>query len=265
MLALILCVLWISGAARAAGVPEWQSDWGEETCSLLRIPDQDEAIVLAIRRAPGSERTVVALLSDRWASAAAEDAPGVTLSLDPGGTLPAEAYYVPLGRRGPELALRVTGRAFLDRLASAATLTVSQDGVILATYSLPHAAAAIRSLRDCERSALVERGIDYESWAALRSGPVASVDLGEMVMNSDLPIAAYRGGNGSARLVVRLAVDASGKPSDCAVIRKTERFALDSRICQLFLRKARFDPAIDDGGAAVAAPFTTDIRIYVGP
>jgi TonB family protein len=257
----LVLALAMSPAPAAAG-PAWQSDWADETCSLVRVPDSDTSTVLFIRRSPGNERTLVSLLSRASVRPRAEDARGVTLSLDPAGAIPGEAYYSQDRSRSPELALSVSGRAFLDQLSAAKALTVSRDGAPIAAYDLPHVAAAVKSLRECERSVLVERGVDPDSWAALRSGPVPSVNLGKLVFDSTISVEAFRGG-GSGTVVVRLAVDTTGKPTDCTVIKKTGGFSLDRRLCRLFLGKARFQPAIGADGTPVAAPFTTDIRLYV--
>jgi hypothetical protein len=130
----------LASAPLAAAAPSsWQSDWGDDSCSLIRAPDGPNAIRMSINSTPGDDAIWIRLVHKRWAwsSGTARD---IELSLDPGGVVPAEAFYSQARVEGPVLALSVPGRVFLDQLAAARSLSVRQRGRPLASYTLPSAA-----------------------------------------------------------------------------------------------------------------------------
>jgi len=75
------------------------------------------------------------------------------------------------------------------------------------------------------------------------------------VKEQDFPSAAKAKGNhGAVRFV--LAIDAGGSVYRCDIV-KTSGFALlDQQTCALMLRKAKFDPAMDQSGTAAASEWS---------
>lgn len=63
---------------------------------------------------------------------------------------------------------------------------------------------------------------------------------------------------GTARFV--LDISPSGKVSDCRITSSTGHGALDDATCRLITRRARFDPATDASGQAVAGTYSSSIR-----
>lgn len=62
------------------------------------------------------------------------------------------------------------------------------------------------------------------------------------------PVARRAKQEGTTRY--ELAVDASGVPTSCKIIKSSGYQALDDRTCELVLKRARFNPARDDAGNA---------------
>ena len=58
----------------------------------------------------------------------------------------------------------------------------------------------------------------------------------------------------------RVSVGASGKVENCSVTRSSGVSALDEATCQLVSRRARFDPAKNDQGRAVAGNYSGAVR-----
>ena len=58
----------------------------------------------------------------------------------------------------------------------------------------------------------------------------------------------------------RLSVGASGKVEGCSVTRSSGVSALDEATCQLIQRRARFDPAKNGDGRAVAGSYSSAVR-----
>jgi TonB family protein len=59
------------------------------------------------------------------------------------------------------------------------------------------------------------------------------------------------------KVAVKLSLDKNGKPTSCAVVLSSGFEALDSRTCELALANARFNPARDASGKAVASTYTS--------
>ncbi|MDB5719480.1 MAG: hypothetical protein JWP15_98 [Alphaproteobacteria bacterium] len=240
----------------AVAAPSWQADWGDNVCSLIRAAEDPNAIILRIDSVPGTDLISVNLQHKKWAWASEGQAADVALALDPGGVVPAKAAYSPNPLdRHPALTLQVTGRFFLGQLAAARSLTVTQHGRPLASFTLPLAAQAVSSLRACQRDALTSWGIDADAWFKLRSAPVAKQDLASLIGIDDYPSKALNGGV-SGRVVIRLSVDATGTPTGCVATMSSDS-SFDRDTCALFMKRARFRPALDAEGRPVAAPLVT--------
>lgn len=67
-----------------------------------------------------------------------------------------------------------------------------------------------------------------------------------------------RGYSGVASFSLR--VDSSGRVSSCTITRSTGHAALDDATCRLLERRARFDPARDTSGKAVAGSFSSSVN-----
>ncbi len=69
---------------------------------------------------------------------------------------------------------------------------------------------------------------------------------------------ARRGLSGIARF--RLAIAADGKVTDCTITGSTGHSELDQATCALVARRARFEPARDNRGEAVAGQYQSTVR-----
>lgn len=67
------------------------------------------------------------------------------------------------------------------------------------------------------------------------------------------PVALRHGRSGIVSLL--LGVSSGGRVTSCAVTETTGFAPLDAKTCDLFARRARFDPARDASGAAIASDF----------
>ena len=62
-----------------------------------------------------------------------------------------------------------------------------------------------------------------------------------------------------------LAVDAAGVPTNCTIIKSSGHQILDDRTCELVMKRARFNPARDDAGNAVAGTFRHQVWWQLAP
>lgn len=92
------------------------------------------------------------------------------------------------------------------------------------------------------------------------------LNLPELVTSDDYPTAAVMAEEeGSVEVVLK--VDAKGDLADCVVITSSGSAALDAQTCRLFWLRAKFEPARDASGKAVAGAFSQRItwRLEGGP
>ncbi len=82
---------------------------------------------------------------------------------------------------------------------------------------------------------------------------------GTWVVTSDYPTEALRQG-AEGITGFRLAIDPQGKVADCAIVSTSGSPALDEATCQQVTRRARFTPAKDAAGKAVAGSFASRVR-----
>lgn len=89
--------------------------------------------------------------------------------------------------------------------------------------------------------------------------PIPASNPGTWVTPMDYPSAALRA---EAEGVVgfRLGVDASGVPTACAITRSSGDATLDETACRLMQARARFTPATDAKGAAIAGSWSSAVR-----
>lgn len=91
------------------------------------------------------------------------------------------------------------------------------------------------------------------------SGVRAIGNRGAWITTDDYPAAALRAEDeGVVSLTVQVGSD--GRVTGCSVTASSGSATLDSAACRLYQRRARFEPARDDGGNAVATSYNDRVR-----
>lgn len=99
----------------------------------------------------------------------------------------------------------------------------------------------------------------FEILLALQTASAKPIDPGTWIAASDYPTEALASqAQGTVR--VTLEVDADGRPTACAIAKSSEFPILDSTTCDLLMQRARFKPARDDKGNAVAGDHSQNVR-----
>jgi TonB family protein len=89
--------------------------------------------------------------------------------------------------------------------------------------------------------------------------PVPKGNPGLWVMTEDYPPSALREeAEGAVRFT--LTVDATGVPTACEITQSSGRPDLDDATCRLIAERARFEPAKDSRGRAVAGSYANTVR-----
>lgn len=85
------------------------------------------------------------------------------------------------------------------------------------------------------------------------------INLSEVFASANYPFfAKVRGDEGRLRFVVT--VDASGIAKECVIVEEAEAETLNQPTCDLIMAQARFEPARDRRGRAIAASFSRPVK-----
>jgi TonB family protein len=244
-----------STAAAAAEPAKWNIDYEDSGCALYQL-EGSARTGLTFRRTPGNSLTMINLAGPDWRKVSPKRAKGMTVSVDPGGDLEGDMFFSPAGLQGPVLALKVPEPAFPERLANATSLTLHEGKRPARTFTLRDIKKAVAALRECETDGMRRWGIDPAAWFALRSPPQPVATPASVVRDDDYPLEAVRNGF-TGKVIVRLTVDASGRAVKCAPVGTSGHVILDQQTCAIFLRRLKFQPAVNVAGQAVPAPYVT--------
>jgi TonB family protein len=249
-------------AAYAEPPPGWQVEWAEGVCSVTRSLPEGGA--LKVQLTPGNARASLSITGSGVGRITGRQRKRLGLWLDPGGAFPAEPNYLSSAfPEGPFLSFGSEEPSMLDRLAQARSVSVRSGPRTLFDFPLPAAAQAVAALRDCERAGLVHHGIDPDAWRALKSVPRLTIPLLNLVHYQDYPAEAAAAG-ASGTVVVRVSVDAAGKPSKCDWIARSGSEPLDRVTCKILMERARFHPAINASGKPAPSYFVTKMTWRTG-
>ncbi len=81
-------------------------------------------------------------------------------------------------------------------------------------------------------------------------------DIRTLFSADDYPASALAQGD-VGTVQAKLTVDATGRVSSCAIVRSSGHDSLDSATCRILERRARFTPARDAAGKAIASTLVT--------
>jgi protein TonB len=246
---LSLALVWpTSSAATPSQKAKWVSDWGDQRCALIRETGGSNPTVLVVRTVPGSMHSELWLLDPNWTGRTLQPGSEVAITLRPSGiTVKERAFGVALaGRKG--FAVSNLDSAFLKNFAGSTSVLMTQRQRELAEIPVPNSAGAFATLLKCEAEVLKSWGYDPQVIASLQSPPTPSNNPATWISNSDYPDEAIRAGLSGA-VLVRLNIGADGAASDCILVEGSGHPLLDSRTCSLFLKRARFKPAVAADGS----------------
>ena len=243
--------------AGAAQQPAWQVDWGEENCSLIRLPGRGTPYAIALRMLPGSDWGAM-FVSDRGFSIPPASVDGVALA--PSGRT--FALY------NGNVETRIFGvhryyglpPEFWEVLGGSNALQLRHGARTMGEVALTQTAAAVRMLQQCISHRLQDWGIDEAAWRAQGRHPAALNRLG--IDDRDYPSQAIdRSLEG--RVIVRVNIDAEGRPTACAPVVSSNVRPMDNAACHAAMTRGRFVPALDAAGAPTAAQYVTSIMFLM--
>lgn len=246
----------MAASALAAPPPEpdrlqWEVKWDDASCSLTRRRAGEHPMSFHIALWPTSR--TMSLRIDLEGLEGRGTKPEIELFFSPDeAPLPLNFH---LGREESwNHLIAVADMSFLDRLARARSLSFGHPGVYPA-IDLGDAAKAVASLRACREEILRDWGVDEAALEALRRQPELEIPPS---LRLDL---SHKGDTrpwADRRLLSRLDLTSEGRVTGCKIVAGSRGSESDAKICDLWLRKARFKPALGADGAPAAARILID-------
>lgn len=145
-----------------------------------------------------------------------------------------------------------------SRLQSTGRLRVTNRGNSV-DFIVTDIAALGRALNACVSDLLVQWGFSLQQQAELASFPVPKKDIYSYVKSDDYPSSAIARG-ASGKVDFHLVVGTDGRPKSCFVDRSSGHVDLDGASCQVYLKRARFSPALNNAGHPIEAPYAITLR-----
>lgn len=258
MLSRIIVAASIATAAAApAAIPDvkgkWIVDFEEDQCTVLRKTEGSQS-VFGFRTLPGSNAFQIVVIDPAMKSLA--DLPAsslVDVILSAGSSQLTGSASIIEYKMGWAISVAELDTAALDQLAAASSFELKHGAKRLFRSNLPSSTrAAVERLRWCEDGILRTWGIDPAERVGLRKPPKPIERIVSVFREQDYPGEALRKGV-SGRVIARLTVGPDGRVANCVPVSSSGDASLDRTTCRILTSRARFEPALGEAGAPVAA------------
>jgi TonB family protein len=243
--------------AAAPGAPSgWEWDQEAPICVLRQqVPTQSASI--EVRRTPGNDETVVRLVLPVGSKIGGGTFRDGEVTLEPGGRSVAGVVAF-RGRDGrPQLQATTPDPTFIQHLASATMLEISQRRIGSVQLPIASAADALDALQHCEDSKMLSWGVDPRAWRALQARPQPYDDPRNRFTADDYPRDAVAQ-HIEADAITRVDVSAGGDVIGCKQLNAGSYRGFEQAACRV-MKRARFRPARDANGQSVSAPIMYDV------
>jgi hypothetical protein len=232
----------------------WQWDDNANRCELTQ-QDPNSRMELEVSQYPASDQIRVSIADIRLKIADYKSLSGVTLALKPGRSyVGAARLYPPTDKLAALVSVEVSDDQILEDFAKASTVVISSEKMTPIDRPVRAADAAAQALRHCADQRMSRWGIDPAYWHGLQKRPHPIKPLGSLLSQDDYP-PGYALNGVSGGVLLRLTVDIDGRVKDCVSLnRRADRYVLQN-VCGKMKLAARFEPALDENGRKVEAPF----------
>ena len=146
-----------------------------------------------------------------------------------------------------------------ERFAAISYLSVGKKQrapLILETGALEKPFAALSA---CTDNLVESWGFDIQKEKTLQRRATPKDDYTSWIRTMDYPVDMLRAGQ-PAIVQFRLDVDATGTVTACHILETTRPKAFDDAVCHSMMKRASFEPAIDNEGKPVASYFRRTVR-----
>ena len=147
--------------------------------------------------------------------------------------------------------------------ATTEVISVSVPGEVQESFAVPGFGAALKVMDQCVVDLGRHWGISAEELRRMSTPPKAFRSLNRYFTSDDYPMKALKD-DATGRTNVRIAVDETGRPTDCVVMKPSGNKMLDSETCRILLERARFQPAMDVNGKPMKSVVVTAVNWIIG-
>lgn len=149
-----------------------------------------------------------------------------------------------------------------DQLAAIEWVAFERRGGRRLVLELPQFAQAMKALETCTEELVSHWNIDVEAHRSLTRLPIPENSPGSWLRAEDYPVGLLsKGAQGIVHF--RLDVDATGKVTGCHIQRSTRPEGFDKVVCEKISQRAKFEPALDRGGKAIASFYRSTVRFML--
>lgn len=255
---------------------KWVLNYSEDSCRLARaFGKSDDKVLLVLDQFMPSGMLDVSLIGKRLGRFSNNH---VSLIATFGPGLPAgQSLDAITGKVGPEntTILMIGGRDLLNRppVKGASDelfpVTTAQEAAITELHIVADArrfnlrtgsmGPPLAEMRTCMADLVKAWGLDPVQQEALTKRAIPVTSLRKWLTPSDYPKGPLAIG-ASAIVRFRIMVGADGLPTKCAIQQATLSPEFTKLTCDLLMRRARFNPALDGEGKPVASFYTNSVR-----
>ena len=258
----------------------WTADFGDDYCRLVRtFSDGKDEVSLALERTQPGAFLKILLVGDGVSTFRGADQIGYTFL--PSGTERETRYVRSETSDGKQFlsfdALTLAPFAFtpgtppppyrrdaeLDtaRAINAIALDKGLTGPV--RFETGALRAPVEVMQACADDLLVVWGLDVDKHKALTAAATPNPDPNGVLPQGTIPFGEFAKLGGGMNQV-RVLVSAEGKPTACTIYSPSLSQTLNTRICNLVMEKATFQPAKDADGQAMAS-FWMGSPMFLGP
>lgn len=227
---------------------KWAVEYAKDMCVLNRsFGSGSDEILLAIKPAPNSDQARIMLVRKASKSNLRTGTATVRYS---DGSIPSYAMASSGWANGMVLTAIDLPRSSLAPLVAGGKIAIRFGPGLNHEFAPTAMAAAMQALAKCERDLLKGWGMTEAAQDAIATMP--KVDYAKLFMSQDYPSKLVeRGIQGSVGAL--LTIESDGAVSACRAIESSRTIELDELTCAIFVKRARYAPALDKSGKAVAA------------
>ncbi len=121
----------------------------------------------------------------------------------------------------------------------------------------------LAALRKCTDGLLSHWGLDVDEMRSMTRAPVPTKSPGAWIKASDYPAQAVRKGH-QGIIAFRLMVGPDGKPESCHIQQGTKPEGFQTLVCDKLMQRARFEPALGNGGKPIRSFYQNTVRFQIG-
>lgn len=234
----------VSASAPLEPVGAWTLESTDATCLVGR--KYGEHLTLGFRKVAGSKQIRIAIWVTEQSGRPIKG--NAALSIDQAPSVSAPFSKGSVGPEGLQLIAIDVGRDELPNLEIAKSLRVMAASFDR-DFQLRGIGGAISALDKCENDLLTSWGMEPTVLKSIKSRARLKNPNGLFSVN-DYPseaLAKHQQGISNNRLLIGV----DGRASNCGVVESSGSKALDAKTCEIYVKRARYEPARDANGAAV--------------